>query len=177
MKFASEATIEILEKALGREEETRDFYRGCLAKSNVDGTKVILEALIKDEEDHVAIVSEMLKTAGGEGEVSNINIVASDSSRDVFDQAFPHGIAKDASSVDESETVSDMLKKALKNEKESHDNYAYAAEHTEEKDARKLFRKLAHEEKKHFILIDNLINYLDDPGTWLYSEENDLFNL
>ena len=40
-----------------------------------------------------------------------------------------------------------------------------------------LYEYLAKEESRHYDLIHNLIDYLDDPGRWLYEEENLIFRL
>ncbi len=177
MKFASDATIAILENALEREKQTRDFYSSCLDSAKISGTQVILRSLTADEERHVAIVTALLDEARSGGNASSVDTGCSDSAQTVFSGAFPHKMTADADFTAESTSVGTLLSKALANEKESHDNYAKAAVDSLDADAAEIFEALAAEEQKHYILIDNLVNYLDDPDTWLYKEENQLFNL
>jgi rubrerythrin len=81
----------------------------------------------------------------------------------------------DTSFSPETASVMDMLKKALAIEKESFDIYAKAAEEAEEDEIKIVYKFLSGEENKHYVIIDNLISYLDNPGRWLYEEENLVF--
>ena len=177
MKFTSEASINVLEYALKREEESRDFYRDCLGKATVSGTREILSGLVADEERHVAIVTGMLGDAKSGAGAKTVDTAAPESAKVVLDKAFPHAMAGDADFSAESATVGDMLKKALDNEKESFDNYSRAAVDAEEPELQDIYRFLAQEESKHYDLISNTVDFLADPDEWLYEEENLIFRL
>ncbi|MHB9028515.1 MAG: hypothetical protein ACYC9O_07085, partial [Candidatus Latescibacterota bacterium] len=65
--------------------------------------------------------------------------------------------------------------KALEIEKESFTNYMKSASECSNPEVIAVYRYLAEEENKHYIILDNLLSYLDVPGRWLYYEENMVF--
>lgn len=177
MDFTSEASIAVLEYALKREKESLDFYTKCHEKACIEGTKEILAGLVADEERHAEIVTGMLAKARAKKDAIAIDMKQPVSAKDALEKAFPHMMVDHDSFAAESATVGDMLAQALENEKESYTNYAKAAKDASEQNLKEIYTFLAEEEKKHFTVIDNLIDYLDDPGKWLYTEENIIFNL
>ena len=177
MKFSSDASIKVLEYAQRREAESRDFYRECLDKATIPGTKQILRGLVEDEERHYTIVTGMLAEAKTDSGVKEMDTAEPAAAKAVFETAFPHKMAGDKGFSAESAGVGDMLKKALDNEKESFENYSRAAQNAEEPELKEIYDFLAKEENKHYVLIDNLVDFLDDPDKWIYEEENLIFRL
>lgn len=177
MKFSSEASIAVLEYAQIREKESRDFYKACLAKAAIAGTQEILKGLVADEERHYAIVTDLIKNARDKAKTAKVDTTKPVSAKTVLEKAFPHTMTVDKTFAVESATVGEMLSKALANEKESYTNYMKAAKDADENELKDIYTFLAEEEKKHYTIIDNLADYLDDPGNWLYNEENILFQL
>jgi len=175
VKFTSAASIGILEYALKREQESRDFYKECLEKATIGGTQEILKGLVSDEERHYAIVNDMLAEAKKSGGIKNVDTSDAGDGKKQFGKAFPHTMVKDADFSAESASVGEMLKKALDNEQESYNNYSKAAEEADEPELREIYGFLAKEENRHYNLIDNLIDYLADPDEWIYEEENLVF--
>lgn len=175
MKFASEASVRVLEQAQKRETESRDFYRDCLGKATIAGTQEILKNLVADEERHYDIVTAMLEEAKSSGKAASIDTKTPVDAKNVLEKAFPHAMTAGADFSAEAATVGQMLKTALANEKESYDNYAGAARDADEPELREIYEFLANEENRHYILVSNLAEYLADPGEWLYQEENLIF--
>ncbi|HEW78629.1 MAG TPA: rubrerythrin, partial [Phycisphaerales bacterium] len=64
-----------------------------------------------------------------------------------------------------------LYKKAQDIEKKSRDFYLKKANEVEEKHQKELFLKLADEEKKHYLLLDNIIEFVSMPETWLENAE------
>ena len=174
MKLSDASTIEILEYALNRERETRDFYAECLGKAQASGTKEILRGLVADEERHYIIVTELLDRARDQSSADGVSTDDSGDAKSRLTRALGHAVVDNDFEADRA-SVRSMLEVALANEKESFTNYARAATDASEDDTKKIFESLAREENNHFLLIDNLMSYLDDPGTWLYEEENLIF--
>jgi len=177
VKFTSAASIEVLEYARKREQESRDFYKQCLEKATIKGTREILKSLVADEERHFNIVTDMLKKAKETGRVKGVDTGDPGNGQTQFEKAFPHKMTAVTDFSAESATVGEMLKKALDNEKESHNNYSKAAGEAEEPELKEIYSFLAKEENRHYNLIDNLIDYLADPDEWIYEEENLIFRL
>jgi len=65
----------------------------------------------------------------------------------------------------------DVYKKAKEIEFDSYKFYADKAEETELPEVEKVFMRLAKEEKKHERIIDNIIEMVNRPNTWLEDAE------
>ncbi|HUT64375.1 MAG TPA: hypothetical protein VMZ04_10510, partial [Anaerolineae bacterium] len=78
-------------------------------------------------------------------------------------------------SLSERTTAKEALTFALEIEKQSFNHYSRAAEDSDNNETAAVYRFLAGEENKHYIIIDNAIDFIDDPGRWLYEEENLIF--
>jgi rubrerythrin len=65
----------------------------------------------------------------------------------------------------------ELYKKAQDIEKKSRDFYLEKAEEVEEDFQKETFRKLAEEEKKHYFLLENVIQFVSRPQTWLENAE------
>jgi rubrerythrin len=70
--------------------------------------------------------------------------------------------------LDASQT--ELYRKALKIEKQSRDFYLEKADEVE-KTQKEIFLKLADEEKKHYFLLENIIDFVSRPKTWLENAE------
>ncbi|MFA6470412.1 MAG: ferritin family protein [Candidatus Latescibacterota bacterium] len=176
MKFHSEESVKALEYAAKKEQETEDFYRQILNKVKNPGVVAILKSLAEDENKHYKIVIKLLKETG-EGKSPSIEMIESDAAKVRLERSFSESSISDPESIREDATRLEILKKGLGIEVESFDNYSRAAEKSEDDEVKAVFRFLAGEENKHYILIDNLISYLDVPSRWLYREENLIFQL
>jgi rubrerythrin len=173
MMLSSKESIATLTFALTREIESRDYYRSCLDIATIPGTRVVLEQLVSDEQRHYAIVSRLIEEANGNDTPGAVDTVETGDTRTLLESQFGHTILDRVPDADI--TVRDMLSRARDNEKESHDTYANAAESIKDAEVKAIFQHLANEEKQHYILVDNLMTYLSDPGNWTYEEENLLF--
>ena len=100
-----------------------------------------------------------------------------DTAKTRLERALTGTAIKDTGFSPESADIKGMLSKALEIEKESFTLYSRAYEESQENEVKAVYLYLAKEENKHFVMIDNLIDYLDDPGRWLYEEENLIFRL
>jgi rubrerythrin len=63
-----------------------------------------------------------------------------------------------------------LYRKAREIEKQSRDFYLEKANEVKESQ-KEIFLKLADEEKKHYFLIDNIIDFVSRPETWLENAE------
>ena len=175
MKLTSAESLKILEYALKREEETGSFYKECHGKAKNSGAKEIMKDLAADEKCHADIVSNLIAEARKDSPAISIKTAETDNARKRLEHALKSKTMTDRSFSPETASVMDMLKKALAIEKESFDIYAKAAAEAEEDEIKAVYKFLSGEENKHYVIIDNLISYLDDPGRWLYEEENLVF--
>jgi rubrerythrin len=174
MNLQNRDTTRVLEYAIEREIETRDFYRSCLERTNAEGVKEIFKGLVEDEQRHHDILQRLLYDIT-KGETPSVEMQQSEAARVRLERAFTRVSLDDPNFAPERQNVRGVLDKALEVEKESFTNYSEAAEDCEVEDVRAVYRFLAGEENKHYIIIENLMSYLDVPGRWLYYEENLVF--
>jgi rubrerythrin len=153
--------MNIFEFAMEKEKYSEDYYRQLAGKSNNKGLEMIFNMLADEEAKHYKIVSDMKEDiATNLAETS----VLSDA-KNVF--AKMRGAAL---SFNFNATQTDLYRKALNIEKQSQDFYLGKANEVEE--TRKgIFLKLADEEKKHYFLLENIINFVSRPKTWLENAE------
>ena len=65
----------------------------------------------------------------------------------------------------------DLYRKAVEIEKRSKDFYLEKAEEAKDPDQEKIFRKLADEENKHQLLMENFVSFVSRPETYLEDAE------
>ena len=174
MKFHSEESVKALEYAAGKELETEDYYRRLLNKVHHPGVISVLKSMVEDEKKHYTIVMKLLKETS-EGKTPSVEIIQSDAAKLRLERSFSQSALSDPESFREDASVRDILKKGLEIEKESFNNYSRASEESEDEELKAVYRFLAGEENKHYILVDNLLSFIDVPGRWLYNEENLIF--
>lgn len=174
MNTQTRDTIQVLELALAREIETRDFYRSCLERTTAEGVKEIIQGLLGDEQRHHDILQRLLDDIS-RGETPSVDMQQSEAAKARLERAFTRISLDDPDFAPERQSVRGILEKALEVEKESFTNYSEAAADCQVDDLRAVYRFLAGEENKHYVIIENLMSYLDVPGRWLYYEENMVF--
>ena len=174
MKLSSPESFRILEQALTRENETALYYTDCLKKTGHPGAVSILKDLVNDEKRHAKIVASLIEEARKESPDIVMKTPETETAKNRLDRALS-GKAMNDAKFSESGDVLGMLNKALKIEKESFTLYSRAYEDAQENEVKAVYLYFSKEENKHYVLIDNFINYLDDPGRWLYEEENLIF--
>jgi rubrerythrin len=174
MKFHSKESVSALEYAANKELETENFYRQILDKINNPGAITILKGLVEDEKKHYAIVMRLLKETT-EGNPPSIEMIESEAAKVRLERAFSESAIQGKEIGREDSSTLEILKKGLEIEIESFNNYSRAAEEADDEELKAVFRFLAGEENKHYILIDNLLSFVDVPSRWLYYEENLIF--
>lgn len=173
MDFASDTSVAILSYAQKRELETRAFYESCLAAATTAAAKRVLERLIEDEKDHYRIVTRLLENARKQGAPGALDLPKTEETRAFLETQFSHRMTEEPPAA--KIRLLEMLDQAVANEKESHHNYASAAVMTDNPKAREIYEYLAKQEFNHFVMVDNLRDFLGAPGKWLYEEENLIF--
>ena len=174
MKLSSDASTKALKQAQAREREAVELYGKCLIEATNESTKVILATLVNEEKKHFLIVSQLVEDAE-KNSVPTVKPADTVSTKESLEKAFRHVSMSDFSA--EKASVDNILEKALENEKESFNLYSSLAAGSESSETKAVYRYLAEQENKHFIMVSNLLNYLGDPGRWLYEEENLIFRL
>ena len=153
--------MDIFGFAMQMELDGKNFYLDLAGKAEDEGLRQILEMLAGDEMKHYTILEDMKEK---EPEMADTKII--DSAKNVFqemkqkgeDRSFPSGQIE-------------LYKKAQEIEQKSKNFYLDKAKEVEKEFQKNLFGRLAQEENKHYVLLDNIIGYVSKPKSWLESAE------
>lgn len=155
--------MDIYQFAMKMEKDGENYYRELGAHTNQSGLKQILNLLANEEVKHFQIIEKM----------SQKKTKPSVSQETLFDS-----VKTIFQSLSETEKIPefksdeiDLYRKALDIEKQSHRFYVEKSEEVEEESSKELLRQLAAEENKHAFLIENLIEFMRRPNTWLENAE------
>jgi rubrerythrin len=152
--------MDIFEYAMKMEKDGEKYYRELSEKVNHPGLKSILNMLADDEVKHFNIfkfMSQKAKTSMTETKVL-------EKSKNIFTEMRGQKIDPDIGQKD-------MYKKAQGIEKKSWEYYEAKASEVDDPDQKDLFLKIAGEEKRHYFLLENIINFVSRPETWLENAE------
>ncbi len=154
--------MDIFEFAKEKEQYAQDFYRDLASRSQEQGLKKIFNMLADEEEKHFEIIEKMQsETPDDLAETT----VLSDAV-EVFEK-MREGAKK--FKLDLSQVA--LYQKAQEIEKQAQEYYLEKAREVKQTAQRDIFLKLANEEKKHYILLDNIIEFVSRPQQWLENAE------
>ncbi|MFW5786958.1 MAG: ferritin-like domain-containing protein [Halanaerobiales bacterium] len=151
----------VFDFALEFEKEHRSFYEDLYDKTENRSLKKVFKDLAEQEKKHEEVVLKLQQKEEVNDIESNILPVV----KETFD--------KIASGLPESVLPDDQVeiyKKAREMEERTHKFYLEKAEDVES-NIKKVFLKLAAEEKKHENILSNLIEFVNKPNTWLDDAE------
>lgn len=153
--------MDIYEYALAKERYAEGFYRQLSERTVNKGLKSIFSALADEEAKHYRVIEQMQRSGAGkvEGTVFSVPHKA-------FGQIGKNG---NFTGIDAGEV--EVYRQAQSIEKESRDFYLEKAGETQMEDEKKVFLMLAEEEKKHYALLDNIIEFVLRPQRWLENAE------
>lgn len=153
--------MNIFTYALQMEAESQNYYRSLAVQTDNKGLKTIFNMLADEEARHYRIIEEMKTKVPGK--VSDTNLLSDAGA--VFqkmadDQRFNF-------TLDQLE----LYRKAQNIETESKNFYLQKSDEVEDDCQKGIFRKLAKEEDKHYFLLQNIIDFVSRPKTWLENAE------
>jgi len=152
----------IFEFAKKMEKDGERFYRMLSFGCKKTGLQKILNELADAEVDHYHVLEEMeqgkLPVLVESGLLINAkNIFAAIDKKDI--------------DYDTSSPEIDLYKQALDIEIKSQKFYEQKAEESDNNFHKGLFIKMAEQEHQHYILMENMIEFLQRPYTWLENAE------
>ena len=145
------------------EKDSENYYNELANKTDDVGLQNILKMLANDEVKHYNIIEKMMKT-------------------DVSAELAETGILKDAKNIfikikgkdlvfNFDLPQADFYRKAQEFEEKSYKFYLEMSDKVEIESQRKIFLKLVEEEKKHMFLLENLVEFVSRPETWIENAE------
>jgi len=153
--------MNIFEFAMEKEKYSEDYYRRLADKTNNKGLETIFNMLADEEAKHYKIVSDMKEDVAPD--LADTTVLSD--TKDVFTKMRE---SAQKFSFDISQT--ELYKKAQDIEKQSQNFYLEKAKEAEGTQ-KKIFLRLAEEEKKHYFLLENIIDFVSRPQTWLENAE------
>ena len=155
--------MNIYDFAMKMEQDGESYYRELIKNSLTPGIKKIFTMLADDEVTHYYYVEEMKNSASVQFDDSTI---LSDA-KNVFEE-----LKEKYETIDDDISQIQAYKKAQDIEKKSEDFYREKVkEITNKEEYRKIFLKIADEEKRHYFLLENIIELVSRPQTWLENAE------
>jgi len=143
------------------EKDGEDYYRGLIEQTTNPGLRTILTMLADDEVKHYNTLEKMQAQ-----EVTMAETMVLAESKNIFTEIKEsHEIFKfDIGQIE-------LYRKAQDIEQKSRRFYLEKVEEVPYEYQMQLFLKLAEEEKKHFIVLENIVNFISAPQFWLENAE------
>ena len=154
--------MDIFEFAMQLEKESQDFYRHLADGTNITGLKTIFKILSVEEAKHYKIVKDM--QAGTPIKFVDTDILSN--AKIAFKQ-----MSKSDDKFDPGIDQLEEYKKAQGIEKKSQDFYQQKANEADNPGQEGILKRLIEEEKKHYFLLQNIMDFLARPQTWLENAE------
>ena len=154
--------MDVFQFAMKAEKDGEKYYRDLAAKSPDTGLATILRMLADAEVTHYNTLKEMAE--GTDPLVSETTLLAK--VKNVFVR-----MRNEKKTFDFNVSQIDLYKKAQDLEKKSQEFYLQRADIAESRAQRELFVRLAREEREHWVILQNLIEFLSTPTTWLENAE------
>jgi rubrerythrin len=152
--------MDIFEYAMKMEKDGEKYYRKLSDRVNHPGLKSILTMLADDEVKHFNI----FKSMSAKTKISLQKTAILEKSKNIFTEMR-------GEKTDPNIGQKDMYKKAQDIERKSQEFYEKKASEVDDPAQKDLFLKIAEEEKRHYFLLENIINFVSRPETWLEDAE------
>ncbi|MFZ7131049.1 MAG: ferritin-like domain-containing protein [Eubacteriales bacterium] len=157
--------MNIYDFAINFEIESRKLYEKFAEESGNENLRGVFQGLAEEEKRHENILRQLKE----DKKIDEVDSDILSTAKKAFEL-----ISKDL--TDRKDNVLpqqqvDVYKKAKEIEVDSYKFYTDKAEEAEKPEVEKVFNRLAKEEKKHERIIDNIIEMVNRPNTWLEDAE------
>lgn len=157
--------MNIFEFAMKMEEDGRAYYLEHAEKTNLPGLKRILTELAEDELKHFNIFKAMRDAEKVEYEEAEGTTILS-----TLKNVFQSLKAENKSHTFKGD-VKKIWEQALEVEEKSENFYREKVRDVDDENRKRILNKIADEEHKHYVAIENVIRFLDRPREWLEDAE------
>ncbi len=154
--------MNIFEFAKQKENYSEQFYRDLAQKTSHKGLENIFSMLASEEAKHFRVIEKM--QSENPHKVTDTQVL--EDAKKIFEKM--KGSAENFN-VDLDQPQ--LYEKARDIEKQSKEFYLQKAQQTENPNHRNIFKKLADEEQKHYVIIDNIADFVSRPQTYLEDAE------
>ncbi|MGD8922147.1 MAG: ferritin family protein [Candidatus Zixiibacteriota bacterium] len=157
--------MDIFEYAMKMEQDGRDFYLENAGKTEVPAFRKILTQLADDELKHYNIFKAMKEGQKAEYKDSEQTTIIK-TMKNVFDDLK----AENKQLAFEPEAMA-IWKEAQDVEKKSEDFYRSKAKEVGDEKQAHILNRIADEEHRHWVTMQNVIQFLNRPNSWLEDAE------
>ncbi len=154
--------MDIFQFAKEKEEFSIDYYQELADKTDNQGLKTIFKMLADEERSHLKYVDQMEQNQSVK--VADSKIL--DNAKQIFTS-----MRKNASNINFKMDEAAVYKKAGIYETESENFYRKCANEVINASQKEIFSKLADMEHQHYILMENIYNFLEAPKYFLENAE------
>jgi rubrerythrin len=154
--------MDLYDYAMQMEKDGEHYYRELAGKAEDKGLQNILTMLAEAEVKHYTIFRKMKN----DEKVRTFDDEFLNNVKNIFQQMSEGkgGVKTDVSEVD-------LYRKAQEIEKKSEDFYRQKAGEVGDESKKEIFLKIAKEEKRHFLILENIIDFVARPEQWLENPE------
>ena len=152
--------MDIYDYAMQMEKDGENFYRELVAKTSNRGLKTILGMLADAEVKHYKLFENMKRH--DKVHVADTPILAD--VKNIFIEM------REKKQFDADVSQAELYRKAEEIEQKTRDFYLEKAEQVDASQ-KEAFLKIADEERRHYIVLENLINLVNRPDIWLENPE------
>jgi len=157
--------MNIYDFAINFEIESRKLYEKFAEESANENLRGVFQGLAEEEKRHENILRQLKENK----KIDEVDSDILSTAKKAFEL-----ISKDLTDTKDNvlpQQQVDVYKKAKEIEVDSYKFYTDKAEEAETPEVEKVFTRLAKEEKKHERIIDNIIEMVNRPNTWLEDAE------
>jgi rubrerythrin len=157
--------MNIYDFAINFEIESRKLYEKFAEESGNENLRGVFQGLAEEEKRHENILRQLKE----DKKIDEVDSDILSTAKKAFEL-----ISKDLTDTKDNvlpQQQVDIYKKAKEIEVDSYKFYTDKAEEAEKPEVEKVFNRLAKEEKKHERIIDNIIEMVNRPNTWLEDAE------
>ena len=160
--MAKDTAMRIIDFAVKMEQDGEKFYRDLAARSLDRGLQGIFNGLADDEVKH----AQTLRAFEKDPAAAMARTAILRSARTVFGGMAAAKLFTAASGDEKA-----LYQQALELERRSRELYEAHARDALDRVSRDLFQRLAGEEAQHMTLLENMIEFISRPQTWLENAE------
>jgi len=155
--------MDIYKYAMQMELDGRHFYLDLAKKTNNTGIKNILTMMADSEAKHYNIILSMQKNDKTQYSADSEELTKV---KNIFER-----MKEEKKELDVDVSQVEFYKEALEVETNSEKFYLERADEEKDPHNKQIFLTLAKEEKSHCILLENLVNLVSQPDTWVENPE------
>lgn len=153
--------MNIFDYAMRMEKDGEDYYHEMARQTDNKGLKTILTMLADEEANHYRILQRM-KTE--KPDMTDTPILSD--AKNIFMQ-----LKESNEKIDVNIEQTELYKKAQAIEQNSIDFYLEKADEVHQEYQKQILLNLAAQEKRHFFMLENIIEFVSRPQTWLEDAE------